>query len=395
MTSSTVTAPGSWAAIDDKSPLPTAASWDGQHDGPVLLHDTTNGDRILAVGGSDGTATGALDTVALYDAAKKTWTGQTKLGTGRRRHTVTVLSDQSVLVAGGIPAGAGYPAAGLPTAEIYDKNTWTPTKPAMSTARWGHSAVLLASGDVLVAGGTTSRSGTSLKALSTAEIYNQKNDTWTKTTNEMTDPRTGHAAVALPGGKVLVIGGSVPIQQDVDAALAYCEIYDPDKQTWTPAASLNEPRNLHQATLLSGGTHVLVTGGSAPLAGANGTYDPFTRQTAELYDIAKDAWTLLPPMPAGRSYHRAVAVGTDQALIVGGTGSARADIGYESAVLFTNGVANPWTPLAALTVGRWGFGAVALTGGAQVVVTGGVVRSGFAAAEPDKAELTADTEVFS
>jgi N-acetylneuraminic acid mutarotase len=395
MTNPTVTAPGSWQS--PKSSLPTAAGWDGRHDGPVLLHDATNGDRILAAGGSDGTATGSLDAVALYDATQKAWTAKAKLGTGRRGHAVTALSPQQVLVTGGIPAGTGYPAAGLPTAEIFDvdNNTWTATTATMTTARWGHSAVLLKDGTVLVAGGSTSRSGTSLKALATAELYNPAAKTWTATGDPMTDPRSGHAAVVLPNGKVLVIGGSVPIRRDQDAALAYCELYDPEHRTWTPAATLNEPRSLHQATLLSGGTHVLVTGGSAPLAGANGTYDPFTRQTAELYDIAKDSWTPLPPMPAGRSHHRAVAVGSNQALIVGGTGSARADIGYESAVLFTKDQANPWTPLAALPVGRWGFGAVTLTGGAHVVVTGGVVRAGPAAAAPDKAELTQDTEVFS
>ena len=398
MTSPAATAPGSWTVTPA---MPTTSSWDGQHDAPVLLNDSTNGDRVLAVGGSDGTATGALNSTAFYSPAHATWTAAGNLTTGRRRHTVTVLFDQNVLVTGGIPGGSAYPQAGLPTAEIYDQTakTWTATTASMTTARWGHSAIRLSDKRVLVAGGTTTRSATSLKALAVAEIYDPAAKTWTATTNAMTDPRSGHAAVLLPGGKVLVVGGSVPIQQGVDAALAYCEIFDPANQTWTPAATLHEPRSLHQATLLSGGTHVLVTGGSAPLAGANGGFDPFTRQTAELYDIAKDTWTELPPMPGGRAYHRAVAVGTNQVLVIGGTGSARADIGYESAVLFDKALLdqgrNPWTSVAALTEGRWGFGAVALTGGTKVVVTGGVARSGLAAAVPDKAELVQDTEVWS
>jgi len=397
MTSSSATAPGSWAV---KPAPPAASSWDGRHDGLVLLHDSTNGDRVLAAGGSDGTATGALSSAAVYNPATSAWTAAGSLATGRRRHAVTVLPDQKVLVAGGIPAGAGYPQVGLPTAEIYDSstNTWTATTASMATARWGHSAVLLKNGQALVAGGTTTRSATSLKALALAELYDPAAKTWTATAHPMTDARSGHAAVLLPSGKVLVVGGSVPIRQDADAARAYCEIYDSAQQTWTPAATLTEPRSLHQATLLSGGTHVLVTGGSAPLAGAAGTYDPFTRQTAELYDIAKDTWTPVPPMPGGRAHHRSVAVGTDQVLVIGGTGSTRADVGFESAVLFDKAGldrgANPWTPAAALGAGRWGFGAVALTGGSHVVVVGGVTRSGLAAAAPDKAELAQDTEVF-
>ena len=56
-------------------------------------------------------------------------------------------------------------------------------------------------------------------------------------------------------------------------------------------------------------------------------------------------------------------------------------------------VADVWTPAAGLATGRWAFAVATLPNG-RVLVTGGVSRSGLAAADPTVTELAVTSEVF-
>jgi N-acetylneuraminic acid mutarotase len=384
MTGPTTTAVGQWTAT---GALPSASAWYGQHDNAVLLR---NG-KVLVVGGADGSSA-ALGQAALYDPATKVWSATGSPQTPRRLHTVTVLADGKVLVTGGISGSAQFPAPGLAAAELYDPaaGTWTAAG-SMHTARWGHSAVLVG-GKVLVAGGTTIRSSQSVKALRSAELYDTATGVWTET-EPMTDARSGHTAVVLGNGRVLVVGGSAPTTRDDDADLAFCELYDPTAGTWTPTGGLLAPRSRHQATALSGGTAVLVTGGRAPGGPGDGTFDPFSRATAELYSQDSGGWAAVEDMPGGRGFHRAVPLGTGKALVVGGTENARDDAGYQSAVIF-DAATRKWIRASGLATGRWAFAAAALSD-KVVLVAGGVTRSGLAAANPIDEELTTTAEIFS
>lgn len=385
MTSPTVVAAAKWTTAHD---LTGATAWYGQHDGPVVLKGTT---KVLVVGGADAGGA-ALGRAAVYNPADDTWKATATQPSPRRLHTVTALADGKVLVTGGI---GGATAPGLASAEVYDPtaDTWTPAG-TMNQARWGHSAVLLPNGKVLVAGGTAVRAGRTTRALRSAELYDPAATTdatrWT-TVGDMTDARSGHPAVALKDGKVLVVGGTAAVGTDRDPALAFCELYDPDRATWTPTGSLLRPRALHQATALSD-TTVLVTGGRAPGAGDDGTFDPLSRRTAETYDLATGAWTAVRDMPAGRAQHRAVALGPGKVLVVGGTGSDPDEAGYRSVVAY-DAASDTWTARAGLLTGRWAFAAAVLPD-TKVLVTGGAARSGLAAADPTATELTAATELF-
>lgn len=374
MTSSTLAATGHWTSAGN---LPAASSWYGRHDGAVTLADG----KILVAGGADG-ASAALGAAAIFDPAPKTWTATGALQTPRRLHTTTVLADGKVLVAGGISGSAQFPAPGLASAELFDPatGTWTATG-ALHQARWGHSAVPLADGTVLVAGGTTIRSGQSVRALRSAEIYDPATGTWTDAA-PMTDARSGHPAVVLGNGRVLVAGGTAPVSRDGDAALAFCELYNADTGAWTPTGDLLTARGDHQATLLSP-TTVLVTGGTTG-------EDPLA--TAELFNQTAGTWSAVPDLPGGgRTQHRAVPLGAGRVLVAGGTADATNDAGYQSALIF-DGTA--WSTAAGLGAGRWAFAAAPLAGD-LVLVAGGVVRSGLAAASQDVAELTATSEIFS
>src|SRR5579862_9427228 len=74
------------------------------------------------------------------------------MNVGRELHTATLLPSGQVLVAG----GCCLAGIGMPFAELYDPSsgTWTLTG-SMNVARYDHTATLLPSGQVLVAGGYT------------------------------------------------------------------------------------------------------------------------------------------------------------------------------------------------------------------------------------------------
>ena len=101
-----------------------------------------------------------------------TLTGSLNGGQGRREHTATLLPSGQVLVAGGFDYN-GPPS--LSSAELYNRETeiWTATG-SMTVARDFFTATLLHTGKVLVAGGT-------VFALRSAELYDPTTGIWTAT----------------------------------------------------------------------------------------------------------------------------------------------------------------------------------------------------------------------
>ncbi len=383
MTTTIETAVGTWTAAPG---LPAPAAWYGQHDGPVLLDDGT----VLVAGGTDATATAIAEAAVFTPATTGSggaWQPADALHTPRQLHSLTRLADGTVLAVGGLNGSAA-----VPTAELYHPDTrhWTPAGQP-ETARWGHSAVLLPDGSVLVAGGSVARPGGGTTAVRSVERYTPGHGGEWHTVAPMTDARTGHPAVVLAGGVVLVAGGVVPTGAADAPALAFCELYDAGADEWTPTGTLLRARRQHRATRLSDRT-VLVTGGTAPGSPGVAPFDPFSQRTVERYDLDTGVWTTRAEMPSGRAFHRTIALGAGRVLVAGGAASDRDEAGYRSAFVY-DVTADRWLTAAGLTAGRWSFAATALADD-RVLVTGGVVRSGLAAADPAGLELAATTEIF-
>ena len=100
----------------------------------------------------------------------------------------------------------------------------------MGTVRHLHTATLLKSGKVLVAGGSTGPGG----ILASAEIYDPALNRWSRAAS-MSTPRAGATAVLLSDGHVLISGGIRSGRGDTQAT---AEVYDPDTNRWSPTASM-------------------------------------------------------------------------------------------------------------------------------------------------------------
>jgi hypothetical protein len=204
------------------------------------------------------------------------------LNTARYGHTATLLANGEVLVTGGLGVNFTY----LASAELYDptKGKWTITG-SMSVSRLAFTATLLPNGEVLVAGGSTDAAS----CFASAELYNPSTGQWTPT-GSMTQPRCHHSATLLPTGEVLVAGGVDSIYNaNTPDTSATAELYNPSTGTWQTTGSLNTSR-AGQVALLENG-QVLVAGGYGT---SNGTTTNLA--SAELYDPSKGSWSLTASM---------------------------------------------------------------------------------------------------
>lgn len=157
--------------------------------------------RVLMAGGNDR-HNQPTATAELYDPATGRWTGTGRMTRARADASALRLADGRVLVVGGAHS---FGWRELPTAEIFDPATgrWSTATP-MSEARTDRGVTLLSDGRVLVTGG--SAPDRAFYPLATAEIYDPATDTWSPAPS-MATARYGHAALTLADGSVLVVGG--------------------------------------------------------------------------------------------------------------------------------------------------------------------------------------------
>lgn len=204
-----------------------------------------NNGTVLIAGGNYATNGGGVCCAMseVYDPTSGAFTLTTgQMVRPRYVHTATLLSDGTVLVAGGVSSSAV-----LAGAEVYSPAAGTfAAVGSLNVPRSGHTATLLNGGKVLVAGGETSSSP--------AEMYDPVAKTFALT-GSLTLDRSSHAAALLQTGSALIVGG-VASGQNTGTA----ELFDSAGQTFTASGSLNRARWGHTATLLNDGT-VLIAGG--------------------------------------------------------------------------------------------------------------------------------------
>jgi hypothetical protein len=318
-------------------------------------------------------------------------------------HTVTVLANGKVLVAGGAFATSRADGGVLAFCELYDPSTgqWAVTGDLI-TARGDNSATLLPNGKVLVAGGTTSGG----PQLASAELFDPATGHWSQT-GAMSHRRTSHMATLLPDGRVLVAGGIEDVNQP--DALASAELYNPATGKWTPTGSMSTARVFGAATLLVNGD-VLVVGGITGLLAINGEFT-----SAEVYNPHSGKWSTTGSLAEARSQFTATTLSNGRVLAAGGkhgdvlgsaelydpksgtwasAGVMRSPRAEQSAILLANGVVleaggfsvilgpgltsaelydpntNSWTATTSMTTGRAAPGSGLLPDGSVLLVGG-------------------------
>jgi hypothetical protein len=220
----------------------------GEHTATLLI----NGKVLVAGGGNQGGGGTGSASAELYDPSTGTFTQTGNLAGARFRHTATLLQNGKVLVVGGVPLDSSNPTS---TAEIYDPATGSFTGTgAMAVAREEHTATLLADGKVLIVGGETGTVN-NLKLTATAEVYDPSTGLFS-TTGSMTEGRNSHTATLLPSGNVLIAGGG----NDNSTT----ELYDPASGSFRITGGMQVGHSGHSATLLPSdivGGIVLIVGG--------------------------------------------------------------------------------------------------------------------------------------
>ena len=271
----------------------------------------------------------------LYDPGSGTWT---ITATTLRPHinaTATLLLDGTVLVAGGeesgsaelyIPAGVSPPAglAFTPPAGV-----WIATG-AMGAPRYGHTAVRLLDGRVLVVGGSSEGEHN----LTSTELYDPATGTWSATGSMVRPHGDGFPATLLRDGRVLM--------GDLDGG---AELYDPATGTWTVTGKMLGYGYSHSATLLADGKVLVAHNGDR----------------AELYDPATGTWTATGKMTTWGDYREAVLLRDGRVLLAGGT--------VKSAELY-DPATGTWAASADMKTWRNPIALTLLSDG-KVLVTGG------------------------
>jgi len=295
----------------------------------TLLTTGPQAGKILIAGGEDRRDRTSLASTELYDpitdavtcidgsqpsGSPATCPSSTKMIDARVGHSATLLGSGKVLLAGGLstaaPAG-GFPTVStLPTAELYDPVTERFTcvdgsgpagnPPACPSAtdlvhpRVGHTATVLKNGDVLLVGGldVDLSSATAAQTIGSAEIFDPTSGHFLPTSRDMISNRMGHSATLLESGQVLLAGGmsgTADLHGVSFSSLNSAEIYDPASDTFTATGDMHSARVLHAAALRRDGKVILGGGWDGTIAVDSGmaAHHPVngrTLQSIEIFD---------------------------------------------------------------------------------------------------------------
>ncbi|HKQ75319.1 MAG TPA: kelch repeat-containing protein [Blastocatellia bacterium] len=217
-----------------------------------------------------------------------------------------------------------------------DRGAFSPLAPVPSVRQEISTAVL--NGKIFVIAGFNSSGGNT----SAVDVYDPQSNTWSPAA--ALPIATNHNAAAVAAGKLYAFGGTS----------TRTFVYNPQTNSWSDVAPM---RFQHANTPAVG-----VINDKIYVAGGNG---PNMNQTElEVYDPAMNAWTQLTSMSVPRN-HTAGGVINGKFYVVGGRPGDTAAGALEVYDPATNG----WTRLANMPTGRSGIGAGVVNG--ELYVFGG------------------------
>ena len=183
--------------------------------------------KVLVLGGLTQFTGPPTSSAELYDPAAGTWTPAVPMLTARTTHTSTLLPSGAVLVAGGF--GTGFTA--LTEAELLDPESGTWRRTGSLLAPNSGTATRLPSGRVLLVGASNIGA-----PIPNTELFDPASETWSDA-GCTTIPRPGHTATLLLSGAVLVAGGEPESLHDTSTAELYGIVVSPAQVSVAPGAS--------------------------------------------------------------------------------------------------------------------------------------------------------------
>lgn len=280
-------------------PVPSMHSRRGEGPAAVLLQDG----RVLVAGGN--IATGPTNTAEIFDPVTETWTLTGSMGHARTNgHTATLLRDGRVLVAGG-SNDFGFIN---PSADIFSPATGQFTfNGSMAQSRQLHAATLLGDGTVLLASGTTVNG----LSTTTAELYHPVANVFRRTLTDMLRGHADYTATSLPDGRVVLAGGQPFCQFGAENRV---ELYEPLTQQFSQLGFLTLPRVGHVAALLPGG-NILIVGGSQA---NNSCLFTGLLDTAEIFDPVAGSSRLLASRLCSKKFRPTISPLPDGRFLIAG-----------------------------------------------------------------------------
>jgi hypothetical protein len=331
-------------------------------DGRVLV---AGGDAPDAPPGATSANSRQLSSVELYDPETGEFVPGGSLRVARSAHSLSLLPDGRVLVAGGW--GADGPIA---STEIYDPATGASTLTGdMSSARAYHTAAALEDGRIVLVGGYGPGSDPAI--LASVEIFDPASGTF-KTAGRLITEREGASAVRLADGRVLVAGGT---NRDGDPRTV--EVYDPAVGRSEIVGRIEPGQDdgnsfSVSATLLADGS-VLLAGGSGSRAAR---FDPLSAPEPAQPPPSPAMpveFTALDGPGASRTGHTATRLVDDRVLITGGRDGP--DGPALASTFIFDPATNQGSPTGSMVAPRAGHVAALLPDG-RVLIAGGLASAG-------------------
>ncbi|MGC1678877.1 MAG: kelch repeat-containing protein [Candidatus Binataceae bacterium] len=347
-------ATNSFTKVANQLPIPA------NHVCLAALQDGT----ALEVGGQDNLGNNLLQ-AEIYNPTTNSFAPTTgAMNDPRYGCTATTLADGTVLIAGG-DDNTGGPEHTTDTAEIYDptSGTFTFTKGTMIGPRGFHTAVLLTSGKVLLAGGLNAST-----PLSSAELYDPTTGTFSATAGPLNTARFEIAGILLADGRALLAGGV-----GASGVLDTAELYDPNASTFSLTANdMSIGRRLASAAPLSNGNAIVGAGSSqAPNQLPDATCDSF--------DAATNSFAPTAPLHIARMDAATVVLPDGSPLILGGIDNQGTSGGnYEPSGEIYDPTAASFTVTGGLNSLRIAYASARLDNG-EVLIAGGATQSGLLA----------------
>lgn len=225
-------------------------------------------------------------------------------GEGRIRRLGLSVACGLALVASTGVAGAG--ARSTANAQPYFIALPSAGSSELRTGCSSGVAAPLPGGKVLIAGGSASSAGS---LVTSAELFDPATDTFTALSSGLHFPRGQPVAATLPDGKVLIAGG------DSSTVLSSAELFDPATDKFAVLKSRLRTAGWDAVAVTLSDGDVLIAGG----VGSNG----HPTASAELFDPAGDTFTALPQgLHTARSGAVAAPLPDGKALIAGGQNQA-------------------------------------------------------------------------